>query len=326
MFACPKCKELLTFPKKKSSFLSCFNKDCNFYKYKFPFIHNIPLLIPFGEKDCIFKKNDLEKQLSIVGKDRNLLNKTKNSNKYLKNWILGSNIKTKKNFEFLIKKLKKDANVLIIGGGTIGHNSNKFYDACKRKSVNIISVDVYYSKLNTVIADAHYLPFKNNSFKIVIIQAVLEHVINPYKVVNEIFRVLENDGLVYSETPFLQSVHEGPFDFIRFTHSGHRWLFRNFKEKSSGFIQGAFSSILFVTCSTVSGLLRNKLLSKIIMILFSRICKFLDNLINYEVNIDNACGCYFLGSKSKNYFDHKLDIIDYYKKSQRKPKIRTKKY
>ena len=62
------------------------------------------------------------------------------------------------------------------------------------------------------------------------------------------------------------------------------------------------------------------------MILFSRICKFLDNLINYKVNIDNACGCYFLGYKSKNYFNHKLDIIDYYKKSQRKPKIRTKKY
>ena len=64
------------------------------------------------------------------------------------------------------------------------------------------------------------MPFKE--IDLVIIQAVLEHVMYPNKVVSEIYRVLKNDGLIYSETPFMQQVHEGPYDFSRFTESGHR--------------------------------------------------------------------------------------------------------
>ena len=45
-------------------------------------------------------------------------------------------------------------------------------------------------------------PFPDSSFNIVIIQAVLEHVLNPQKVVKEINRVLKNKGIIYSETPF----------------------------------------------------------------------------------------------------------------------------
>ncbi len=44
----------------------------------------------------------------------------------------------------------------------------------------------------------------------------------------EIHRVLKDDGIVYADTPFMQQVHEGAYDFTRFTLSGHRWLFKNF--------------------------------------------------------------------------------------------------
>ena len=45
-----------------------------------------------------------------------------------------------------------------------------------------------------------------------------------------------SDGVVYAETPFLQAVHEGPWDFTRFTESGHRWLFRAFERLDSGVV------------------------------------------------------------------------------------------
>jgi len=57
-------------------------------------------------------------------------------------------------------------------------------------------------------------------FDAVWIQAVLEHVLDPVRVVAEIHRVLRPGGLVYSEIPFMQEVHEGAYDFTRFRLSG----------------------------------------------------------------------------------------------------------
>ena len=93
--------------------------------------------------------------------------------------------------------------------------------------------------MSIFIADAHNIPIVNEYFDCVIIQAVLEHVLRPNQVVNEIFRVLKANGIVYSETPFLQQVHEGPYDFTRFTESGHRYLFKNFELIKSGASDGA---------------------------------------------------------------------------------------
>ena len=59
----------------------------------------------------------------------------------------------------------------------------------------------------------------------------------------EIHRVLRDGGVVYADTPFMQQVHEGPYDFTRFTESGHRYLFRDFAEVESGQVAGAGTSL-----------------------------------------------------------------------------------
>lgn len=43
---------------------------------------------------------------------------------------------------------------------------------------------------------------------------------------------------MYAETPFMQQVHLGPYDFTRFSLLGHRRLFRNFDQEISGTICG----------------------------------------------------------------------------------------
>ena len=171
------------------------------------------------------------------------------------------------------------------------------------------------SKNINALADAHYLPYGDKYFDQVIIQAVLEHVISPRKVVSEIYRVLNIGGIVYSEVPFLQSVHEGPYDFFRFTHSGHRWLFRDFQEISSGALQGGFSSLLFISSYTISGLFRNRYIGIIIRMFLSKLCALLDRLVGKRWNIDIACGSFFLGKKENNYLNKKDAswIKNYYK-------------
>ncbi|WP_224003280.1 methyltransferase domain-containing protein [Aureimonas sp. SA4125] len=85
----------------------------------------------------------------------------------------------------------------------------------------IVALIVYNSANSRLIADAHNIPLKDA----LVVQAELEHVLQPRRVVAEIWRVLRPGGIVYVETPFMHHVHEGPFDFTRFTESGHRYLF-----------------------------------------------------------------------------------------------------
>ena len=117
----------------------------------------------------------------------------------------------------------------------------------------------------------------------------------------------------------MQCVHEGPCDFTRFSHSAHRWLFKKFKEISSGAHHGAFSSTLFILSYSIAGLMRNKTIGILIRIVFTRLSKFLDLINDDQSNIDIACGTYFLGIKSNNYSNKKnqIKIGTFYKRAQK---------
>ena len=65
------------------------------------------------------------------------------------------------------------------------------------ESLNIINYDILQQDEVLVVGDAHSLPFKSNVFDSIICQAVLEHVKNPKKVVDEMLRVLKPGGHVF---------------------------------------------------------------------------------------------------------------------------------
>ena len=53
------------------------------------------------------------------------------------------------------------------------------------------------SNLTFVKGDAHNMPFDDNSFNVVYCRYILEHVTNPLKVLNEVRRVLVDEGRLY---------------------------------------------------------------------------------------------------------------------------------
>ena len=80
-----------------------------------------------------------------------------------------------------------------------------------------------------MFADVTETPLKTSSIDCILCTEVLEHLPDPQACVDEIYRLLCADGLVFASTPFFYPVHADPYDFQRFTEDGLRLLFKNFK-------------------------------------------------------------------------------------------------
>jgi SAM-dependent methyltransferase len=208
----------------------------------------------------------------------------------------------------LLKQLAERPRLLVVGGATIGGGMETIYDD---PAIEVCGFDIYASPVVQFVADAHRIPVADNSFDGVVIQAVLEHVLQPEVVVGEIHRVLRRDGLVYAETPFLQPVHEGAFDFTRFTESGHRYLFRHFERVGSGPLNASGTQVLLSLDYLVRGLFRSRTAGKAAKLAFFWL-RYLDRLIPVAFAADAASGVWFMGRRS----DHELtpaEIIAHYR-------------
>lgn len=126
--------------------------------------------------------------------------------------------------------------VLVVGGG----GQREEFGSCigQFTTSSVVYIDIDVSADVDAYCDAHELPFQSEVFDVVITTAVLEHVMDPPRVAAEIHRVLRTGGMLYSEMPFMQQVHEGAYDVTRYSLVGHRRLFRRFRELDSGMVAG----------------------------------------------------------------------------------------
>lgn len=197
------------------------------------------------------------------------------------------------NLEHLARLLEPGARVLVVGGGEDAHGLGNLISQLEIVSVTF---DIYSSTLTDFVADAHSIPLLDQSVDCVAIQAVLEHVLEPWRVVEELYRVLRPGGVVYAETPFMQQVHEGPYDFTRFTESGHRWLFRKFEMIDSGAIGGPIMVLAWTMDFVLRGLRAPRKIRGAIRRVLNWLSRF-DVALNRRFNADSASAVYFTGRR-----------------------------
>lgn len=76
-----------------------------------------------------------------------------------------------------------------------------------------------------VLFDGKHFPFESQQFDSLLCTEVLEHVFDPQDFINEMYRVLKEDGCVLVTTPFFWPLHEEPYDFYRYTRYALKGLF-----------------------------------------------------------------------------------------------------
>jgi len=150
--------------------------------------------------------------------------------------------KWEKFFDKKIKEIAKEKNVLDIGSGM---HFQKELAKYKKYFINsdYKTLDVSEKYKPDIVGDIHNLPQ------------------DPFKAVDEIYRVLKPGGKCLVYVPFLYPYHASQAnykDYYRYTADGVKYLFRNFSKIESCSVRGYFETII--------NLLPLKLLRKIFVI------------------------------------------------------------
>ncbi len=93
--------------------------------------------------------------------------------------------------------------------------------------------DIRTKKLTFQVGDSTKLPFRNNSFDVIVSFEVIEHIQNYRKYLQEVFRVLKNRGYFIFSTPnrFQHRSSTSHFHFKEFTPDELIGLFKQIKQK-----------------------------------------------------------------------------------------------
>lgn len=305
LLRCPICVSTLH---AVSNQLQCTNLKCGAL---FPIVDGVPVLI--DEARSVFSLKDFAaRENSVPGSKQSTLKSM--VWKVIPN--ISNNIKARENYDTiarLLLELSPSPRVLVVGGRIIGEGMEKLVNT---NAINLVETDVAFGPRTMVICDAHCLPFEDNSFDGVIAQAVLEHVVDPDRCVEQFHRVLKSKGLVYAETAFMQQVHMGAHDFVRFTHLGHRRLFRRFDEISSGAVCGPGMSLAWSYRYFLLSLARSKRLRNLLHMLASFTSFFLKYFDFYFIDkqgaFDAASAYFFMGRKGSGMLSDR-DLMNLYK-------------
>jgi len=296
-FRCPVCKSEVSLQQEVFICLKCTKE--------FPVVDGVPIFL--NENTSVFRYTDFINHGDIF-----FDSSRSKVHIFLSNLLpnLTLTITSDQNFEKFIQQLllgNAYPRVLILGCGETPGSGIK--SLLHHPNIEVVETDVSWGPRTRMIFDAHDIPFADNSFDGIIAQAVLEHVMFPQRCVDEIWRVLGPQGLVYSETPFMQQVHGGRYDFTRFTDLGHRCLFRWFSEIDRGLLCGPGMALAWSYQYFLASFVKSKPLRKLTR-LFARLTsfylKYFDYLLIHSIGArDAASGLYFMGMKSNTPVDYR---------------------
>lgn len=150
--------------------------------------------------------------------------------------------------------------VVNIGSGGLSGCGYRLWKGDLVNRTKLYHLDIFPLKGVSLVGDAHFLPFADNSIDSLICQAVLEHVHDPRQVIKEANRVLKPGGYLYLEVPFLQGFHADPHDYQRYTIEGLRLRTIAFSEIESGVSVGPFCALVWIVRDGLSSCFNNRVL------------------------------------------------------------------
>ncbi len=152
-----------------------------------------------------------------------------------------------KNKEYFLKtesSSQNPADEIIVNIGSGNNTDDRF-----------INVDIFPFEKVDIIADAHDLPFMENSIDKIIIEASIEHMANPAQAIKEIYRVLKKGGALFIVAPFIVGYHDSPSDYWRWTKEGLKMLLKDFKIVEIGNKGGIASALGWILAEFIATIL-----------------------------------------------------------------------
>lgn len=110
-------------------------------------------------------------------------------------------------------------------------------------------LDVKNKTKPDICSDLQNVEWESNYFDTIIATEVLEHIAEPQKAVNEIWRLLKPGGVCILSTRFIHQYHPDPKDYYRFTWDSLNYLFREFSIIEINHHGNRFQSIWQIICS-----------------------------------------------------------------------------
>ncbi|MFN8177542.1 MAG: methyltransferase domain-containing protein [bacterium] len=273
----------------------------------FPVRNGVPVLV--DERDCVLTHEEILRSANAFNRPRS------RAEVWAKRLVPSpsrnvTGARVRKRFMSLVGEGNRSPAILRVGNG---EDAVTFDDL---PASRVVSSDLFFYPGTNVVCDAHRIPFADETFDGVTGIAVLEHVADPARAVAEIHRVLRPRGVVLAETPFMQQVHGGAFDFTRFTDLGHRRLFRSFEEIERGACGGTGMSLAwawhYFLLSLLGGRGKRRRPITAFAYLTSFWLRFFDRaLIARRETLDGASGLYFLGRKGDRTLSDRELIGEY---------------
>ena len=109
----------------------------------------------------------------------------------------------------------------------IGCGNKPYEKMFKEKITEYVGCDIIQSDLNKVdvLCMANEIPLPDNSFDTAFSTQTIEHVEDHQGLVNEAYRLIKPGGYFIVSGPLYWYLHEEPYDFLRFTKYGFKYIF-----------------------------------------------------------------------------------------------------
>jgi SAM-dependent methyltransferase len=95
----------------------------------------------------------------------------------------------------------------------LGAGQTRMKELISNRGLEWVGLDITRCKGLTIVADAHNLPFREGTFDVVYMNAVMEHLHHPNKVLSESNRILKTSGTLCGWVAFLEPYHGSYYHF-----------------------------------------------------------------------------------------------------------------